>query len=77
MIEYNICNQADEDIFEKQCRAFEKNIPGIAKKDLTVDVDNSKIQNYSIGGSSVTVYNDYYINAVYVKSEIDLNQFFN
>ncbi|MGE7623593.1 hypothetical protein ACQKMD_11160 [Viridibacillus sp. NPDC096237] len=76
MIEYNICNQADENIFEKQCLALEKNIPEIVKQDLVVDVDNSKIQNYKLGTSLVTVCNDYYENAVYVKSEIDLEQFF-
>ncbi|WP_044878295.1 hypothetical protein [Paenibacillus sp. IHBB 10380] len=76
MIEYNICNQADEAIFEKQCFAFEKKIPGLIKKELLHDVDDSKVQYYKLGESSVTVHNDYYVNAVYVKSEIDLEQFF-
>lgn len=77
MIEYNIYDQADESIFEKQCAALEKHIPGLVKKDLLIDVDNSKIQHYDLNGSAITVHNDYYVGAVYVKSETELKQFFN
>jgi len=31
--EYNICNQADEEIFVKQCAALEKNIPNLKKNE--------------------------------------------
>lgn len=77
MFEYNICNQADENIFTKQCEALEKNIPGIIKKNLLIDVDDSKIQDYSLGEAKITVYNDYYLDGVYIKSQIELEQFFN
>lgn len=32
MNRYVICNQYDDEIFEKQCRAIERKIPGIEKK---------------------------------------------
>lgn len=31
MFEYAVCNQADKEIFIKQCKALEKNIPHIQK----------------------------------------------
>ncbi|GLC88693.1 hypothetical protein [Lysinibacillus piscis] len=77
MFEYNICNQPDEEIFVKQCSALEKHLPELRKKDLLTDVDNSKIQSYNLKGSIIKVYNDYVIGAVYIKSEIDIEPFFN
>lgn len=76
MFEYNICNQADDAIFEKQCIALEKHIPGIVKGELLIDVDGSKIQQYERNGASILVYNDWDVGAVYVKSDIELESFF-
>lgn len=75
MFDYNICSQADYIIFEKQCFALEKNIPNIEKSNLLTDVDGSKIQFYKINGSTIKVYIDYDIDAVYVESEIELTQY--
>lgn len=77
MYEYSICNQADEDIFYKQCIALEKNIPNICKLDLLTDVDSSLIQIYQLNNLNIKVYNDTNIGAIYIKSQIDLDQFFN
>lgn len=76
LFEYYICIGADEVIYDKQCLAIEKNIPEVTKVNLIVDVDNSKIQSYRVGEFLITVHNDYYMNEVYVKSEIDLEKFF-
>jgi hypothetical protein len=76
MFEYGICNQADEIIFEKQCLALEKNIPRLIKEDSLIDVDGSKTQRYNLNGSEVTICNSYYLNEVYIKSDIELEQYF-
>lgn len=76
MFEYNICNQADEMIFEKQCLALEKNIPNLVKEDLLIDVDGSKIQPYNLKDSKIKVYNSTYLDAVYIKSDVELEQYF-
>ncbi|MEG0449506.1 MAG: hypothetical protein RR595_06585 [Lysinibacillus sp.] len=76
MFEYTICNQADEEIFEKQCAALEKRVPGIKKSDSSMDVDGSEKRTYLVQGSKIEISNDCYINAVYIKSEIELKQFF-
>lgn len=76
MFEYNICSQADEDIFYKQCAALERNIPNLERGDLLEDVGGSLLQCYKLNGSDVIVYNDCYVNDVHIKSGIDLLQFF-
>ncbi|CAI3194929.1 hypothetical protein [Clostridium neonatale] len=77
MYEYNICNQADEEIFLKQCNALENKIPNIKKDKLLIDVDESKIQKYLLDGKEIKVYNSNYINEVFIKSEVELEQYFN
>lgn len=76
MFHYSICTVPDEEIFFKQCEALEKNIKGLKKEKLLVDVDNSKIQIYYYNGKKIKVANSYYVNELYVESEIDLEPFF-
>lgn len=76
MYEYNICNQADEEIFLNQCAALEKYIPNIKKAEMLIDVDESKIQKYLLGSETINVYNSNYDNEVYIKSEVELSQYF-
>jgi len=73
---YNICNIPDEDLFNKQCGALEKNIKDLKKDKLLIDVDESKIQIYYYDNKKIKVVNDYYVNALYIESEVELKQFF-
>lgn len=76
MFEYWICNMVDDEIFKKQCVAIEKNIAPLQKERLLEDVDGSLIQRYIYQGKHISVYSDYALNEVYIKSEIDLKPFF-
>ena len=76
MFDYSICSEADEGIFKKQCLALENKIKGLIKNDILIDVDESKIQEYQLGAKRIVVYNDYNIGAVYIKSEVELTQYF-
>lgn len=76
MFEYNISNQADTDLFYRQCLALEENIPGLAAEDLLKDVDGTLVQKYSHSRGAVTVKNDMQINALYVESDFDLLPYF-
>lgn len=76
MFEYMICNQVDEDIYYRQCDALEKHIPQLEKKEELVDVDESKFQRYSLADKNITVLNSFYLNGVFVRSEIELEQYF-
>ncbi len=76
MFSYTISNEPDKELFEKQCRALEKRIPGIVRRDLLHDVDESLTQIYEKDGSQITVHNSEYIGSLYVESEIELSQYF-
>lgn len=76
MFEYSICNQPDHKIFQLQCVALEKHIPGIAKGELLNDVDGSQTQLYTVDQKRISVHNSYYIGSVFVESEIELEQYF-
>ena len=76
MFSYSICDVPDEEIFFKQCEALEKNIKGLKKEKLLVDVDDTKIQIYYYDNKEIKVINSYYENELYVESEIDLEPFF-
>lgn len=76
MYEYSICNQVDEVIYKKQCAALESHVPGLKKEEELIDVDGSAIQGYNLDGKRITVHNSFYANEVYVKSEIELEQYF-
>lgn len=75
--EYLICNEYNETVFNKLCEALEESIPNLRKGELLVDIDDSMIQIYYLGLNELTVYNscDYY-DEVYIKSEFDLDDFF-
>lgn len=76
MFHYDICTVADDDVFNKQCKALETHIPNIRKDDLLEDVDGSSTQIYYVGDNKISVHNSKYIDAVYVDSEIELKQYF-
>lgn len=74
--EYMICNTADEELYEKQCAAIEKYIPGIEKQKELIDVDGSRIQHYSYNGEEIIVINSLYENELIVKSTEDIKCYF-
>lgn len=76
MFEYVICNQVDEEIYHKQCKALEKHLPNLKRGEELIDVDESKIQRYDLDGKKITVHNSFYLDQVYIKSEVDLDQYF-
>ena len=76
MFDYTICKAPDSDIFLRQCKALEKNIPDLKKIEILIDIDGSQIVVYFKDGKKVTVHNSYYVGAVYIQSEFDLTTFF-
>lgn len=76
MFEYYICNTADDEIFRKQCTAIEKNVAPLKKELLLEDVDGTLIQRYDSGGREIKVCSDHFAQEVYVRSDVELNQFF-
>lgn len=74
--EYEICNQADEELFKKQCAAFEKKFQTLEKEALLEDVDGSAWQMYHHEKGDFEVVNDCNIGCLYVESDFDLEPYF-
>ena len=76
MYQYTICNQPDEKIFRKQCRALEKHIPGLRLLENLQDVDGSLIRIYDKDGAKIKIMNHFDLGGIFIDSEIELEQFF-
>lgn len=76
IFDFTVCNMPDEEIFYKQCKALEDNIPGLKKVDLLHDVDGSLVQIYSHPRGEITVSNDFYVGALYVQADFNLLPYF-
>ena len=73
---YTICNQPDEEIFIKQCKAIELRVPITKKHGLIVDVDESKFQRYDFAGGEIIALIDYEVGYVGVESDGELTHYF-
>lgn len=73
---YTVSKNASENAFERSCKVIESSIKGISKGKTVVDVDGSSIKVYQNNGAKIKVCNDYEVDAVYVDSEIELNDIF-
>lgn len=76
MYDYNICNQADAKLFERQCHALESHIPDLRASTLLEDVDGTLIQTYHHRNGVIKVKNDMQVDALYVISDFDLLPYF-
>ena len=73
---YNIEKFADEKAFVRACSMIEAGVSNLKKEKLLEDVDGTLIQIYKVAGGEIVVYNDYEIDAVFVNSDIDLDDVF-
>lgn len=76
MFEYEICNTYNDEVFEKQCAALEKGVNNLNKEDELLDVDGTRIQNYMLGTSKITVLNDKDFG-VLIRADIDFDVLWN
>ena len=73
---YTICNQPDEDIFNRQCEAIKLHVPITMKFEPIIDTDGSKYQRYKLNESEIVVFIDYEVGYVGVESDVELTQYF-
>jgi ribosomal protein S27AE len=55
------------------CRLIENKVYGILNQQILEDVDGSIIRIYDTEEGKIKVYNDHYIDAVYIDSDVELN----
>lgn len=56
--------------------SIRKKINNLEKLELLIDVDGSKIQSYMLENKNIKVFNSKDVDAVYIKSEIELTKYF-
>ena len=75
MYNYLISIDNSPKAFIKTCRMIESHFDKLKKEKLLVDVDGSTIQIYTLGKQSINIYDDYDYCSVYIKSDINLDEF--
>ena len=77
MYDYTIFPDNSPKEFKKACKMIQKALPNATPHDLLIDVDGSTLQKFTTHeGEKISVYDDYDVGAVYVISEIDLDNMF-
>ncbi len=77
MYTYLVCSETNEMLFQRQCAALEKHIPGLKKDPLLRDpFDDALIQAYRKDNAELIVYNSYQTGDLYIDSEFDLKPYF-
>ena len=76
MYDYTIFPDNSPKEFKKACKMIQKTLPNATPHDLLIDVDGSTIQTFEYEGQEISVCDDYDVGAVYVISEIDLDNIF-
>lgn len=71
MFKYNICNQSDRILFEKSLNKL-KILQGMNFISVIEDVDGSLIGQFMFDGKQVTLINDENVDALYIRSQTDL-----
>lgn len=74
LYDYTVKTKADIDAFKVLCLKIEA-IPEVKKENRIIDVDGSIMEFYSRNNKEIVAHNDYYIGAIYIKSDDDLSEF--
>lgn len=73
---YTLCPEISNEVFIDTCQKIEQRWPEFRKERLLIDVDGTVLQIYYQGQNEVVVYNDVEVGAVYIESDIDLDDLF-
>ena len=73
MFDYTVYPDNNPKLFKETCTLIEKEITGLSKENLLIDVDGSTIQVYYYNNLEIKVLDDYEVGAVYIISEYNLD----
>ena len=73
MYKYTIYKEADNEKFKEACKKIANGLDNLTANEPIIDVDGSIIQKYTSPNGNIKVFNDYEIDAVYIDSEINLD----
>ena len=73
MFDYTISKDNSPKVFKDACKKISSMHPEYFMFPLVVDVDGSTLQIFQNNENEIKVYDDYDVGAVYVISDVDLN----
>lgn len=73
--EYTIYRGNSRNVFKVLCKKIEELFPYHYKEHMLMDVDGTTIQKYLVDGAVLCLYDDYAEQGVYIKSDMDLEQY--
>lgn len=76
MFFYTLFKEINNQVFKDACKTIEHRYPDAEKYELLIDVDGSLYQDYCVCGKKIKVNNDCEVDAVYIDSEINLDDIF-
>lgn len=74
--DYTILPENSTEKFKETCELISSEFPNAVKKPLLTDVDGSLIQLFIVGKKEIAVYDDYDVGAVYIKSDVPMQNIF-
>lgn len=72
---YTIRFFADYTSYKKLCRDIEKEIPNLTFVEELHDVDDNRVSIYFRDNKQLAIYNDLYLNEIYIKSEFSIDDY--
>ena len=73
MYKYTFYNEADNEKFKEACKKLLNVMDNLIANEPIIDVDGTIIQKYTSPNGNIMVSNDYEIDAVYIDSEVNLD----
>jgi hypothetical protein len=73
MYKYTVYKEADNEKFKETCKKIVNGVNNLTANEPIIDVDGSTIQKYDSPNGNIKVCNDYEIDAVYIDSEVNLD----
>ena len=73
MYKYTVYKEADNEKFKEACKKIVNGLDNLTVNQPIIDVDGSIIQKYTSPNGNIKVFNDYEVDAVYIDSEVDLD----
>ena len=73
MYKYTFYEEADNEKFKEACKKLLHGMDNLIANEPIIDVDGTIIQKYTSPNGNIMVSNDYEIDAVYIDSEVNLD----
>jgi hypothetical protein len=73
MFKYRIHKEADNVKFKETCEKLIRGVDNLTPEEPLIDVDGTIIQKFTCWEGNITIFNDYEIDAVYIDSDINLD----